>query len=97
VWIDGTINDPTDRDHGWSVELAIPWVVLAEFAGKPSPPKPDDIWRVNFSRVEWQVEIVDGRYKKTPDTPEDNWVWSPQFAINMHLPQHWGYVHFVKP
>jgi len=96
VWIDGTINDPTDRDHGWSIELAIPWVVLAEFAGKPAPPTPGDIWRVNFSRVEWQVEIIDGEYKKIPDTPEDNWVWSPQFAINMHLPQHWGFVHFVK-
>jgi len=42
------------------------------------------------------VEIIDGEYKKIPDTPEDNWVWSPQFAINMHLPQHWAFVHFVK-
>ena len=26
--------------------------------------------------------------------PERNWVWSPQGAINMHMPERWGYVHF---
>ncbi len=27
--------------------------------------------------------------------PENNWVWSPQMAIDMHRPEHWGYVFFV--
>ena len=36
-------------------------------------------WRINFSRVEWHVLKVDGRYQKDPAFPhEDNWVWSPQ-------------------
>ena len=26
--------------------------------------------------------------------PESNWVWSPQGAINMHMPERWGYVQF---
>jgi hypothetical protein len=26
--------------------------------------------------------------------PEDNWVWSPQGAINMHMPERWGFVQF---
>ena len=26
--------------------------------------------------------------------PEDNWVWSPQGVINMHLPDRWGEVVF---
>lgn len=34
-------------------------------------------------------------YVKTPATPEDNWVWSPQNAINMHLAARWGLVTFV--
>jgi hypothetical protein len=26
--------------------------------------------------------------------PEDNWVWSPQGAVNMHMPERWGVVQF---
>jgi hypothetical protein len=95
VHIRGTLNDPKDKDAGWSVEIAFPWKVLAEFAHKPAPPKPGDEWRVNFSRVEWQHEIVDGKYRKVPKTKEDNWVWSPQGVINMHVPEHWGRVRFL--
>ena len=29
VAIDGTLNDPRDKDRGWSVELAFPWKALA--------------------------------------------------------------------
>ncbi|HEY6400739.1 MAG TPA: hypothetical protein VI479_04990, partial [Blastocatellia bacterium] len=50
----------------------------------------------NFSRVEWRHEIADGKYRKTPNTKEDNWVWSPQGVINMHVPEKWGYVRFTK-
>lgn len=34
-------------------------------------------------------------YVKRPETPEHNWVWSPQFAVNMHLPERWDYLEFV--
>ena len=54
-----------------------------------------DQWRVNFSRVEWQHEVEDGRYRRRTDRPEDNWVWSPQAAIDMHHPERWGYVQFA--
>ena len=94
VHIEGTLNDPSDKDTSWSVELAIPWKVLAEFAHRPAPPRDGDQWRVNFSRVEWRHEIVDGRYRKVPETREDNWVWSPQGVIDMHRPERWGYVQF---
>jgi hypothetical protein len=50
---------------------------------------------MNFSRVEWQVEVVDGKYQKVPETREDNWVWSPQGKIDMHIPERWGYVRFT--
>lgn len=95
VHVDGTLNDPSDTDTGWSVELALPWTVLGEFARRPSPPRPGDQWRVNFSRVEWDIEIVDGRYRKIPNRPEHNWVWSPQGVIDMHQPEKWGYVQFA--
>ncbi|MDY7107436.1 MAG: carbohydrate-binding family 9-like protein [Planctomycetota bacterium] len=95
VHVDGTLNDPSDADRGWSVEFAIPWSTLAEYARRPAPPRDGDVWRINFSRVQWQHDIVDGTYRKRPDTPEDNWVWSPQGTINMHLPEHWGFVVFA--
>ncbi len=99
VHVDGTINNPKDTDRGWTVEMAFPWKVLREHANRPAPPKAGDQWRINFSRVEWQHEIVNGKYRKVPKTHEDNWVWSPQGAIDMHRPERWGYLQFsdAKP
>jgi hypothetical protein len=45
--------------------------------------------------VEWQHQVVDGRYSKIAGKPEDNWVWSPQGVVNMHVPEKWGYVRFI--
>lgn len=94
VWIDGTPNDPSDVDVGWNVEIAIPWHSLRDVAGVECPPKDGDQWRINFSRVEWQHTIAGGQYVKIPDTPENNWVWSPQYAIDMHRPEWWGVLQF---
>lgn len=94
VHIDGTLNDPLDVDSGWSVEIAIPWRSLRDVAGVECPPKNGDRWRINFSRVEWQHTVTDGRYQKVPGTAEYNWVWSPQHAIDMHRPEWWGVLQF---
>jgi len=94
VWVAGTLNNPANRDKAWYVELAMPWATLAEYAHRPAPPPPGDVWRVNFSRVEWQQQVRDGHYEIVPGTREDNWVWSPQGVIDMHLPERWGYVEF---
>jgi hypothetical protein len=100
VQCDGTLNDPRDRDRGWTVEIAIPWRVLAECSRGQAPPVHDDLWRVNFSRVQWQLTAAAGAYAKRRDAktgrnlPEDNWVWSPQGLIAMHYPEMWGVVQF---
>jgi hypothetical protein len=99
VHLRGTLNDPRDTDHGWSVEIAMPWSVLEEAAPRDGAPKPGDQWRLNFSRVEWPLEVRDGKYLKRTDAkgqlvPENNWVWSPQGAVAMHMPERWGYVQF---
>jgi hypothetical protein len=96
VFVNGTLNDASDVDDGWSVEFALPWSSLEEAAHRPCPPRNGDIWRINFSRVEWQHRVVDGHYEKVPDTKENNWVWSPQGFVNMHLPQYWGYLEFSQ-
>jgi hypothetical protein len=94
VSIRGTLNDPADVDSGWTVEIAMPWSALKQYAHRPAPPHDGDQWRVNFSRVEWLHNIVAGMYQKTPGTHEDNWVWSPQWVVDMHRPELWGYVQF---
>jgi hypothetical protein len=100
VRVRGTLNKPGDRDEGWTVEIAMPWKILKEAAPGHKAPGAGDYWRLNFSRVEWQVDATAQRYAKRlkPGTqeplPEDNWVWSPQGAIDMHMPERWGYVQF---
>jgi hypothetical protein len=96
VHVRGSLNDASDRDKGWTVEMAFPWKVLAEFAHRPAPPGDGDQWRVNFSRVEWMVEIVEGKYRKIEGKREDNWVWSPQGIVDMHRPEKWGSVQFAS-
>lgn len=97
----GTLNDPSDKDKGWTVEIAIPFAALREcIQGKPERPLPGDIWRLNFSRVEYWLEEKGGKYEKMnqPGTdrplPENNWTWVPQGVINMHYPEMWGYIQF---
>jgi hypothetical protein len=95
VRVDGTINDPRDKDTGWTVEIRWPWAGLKELTGVAAPPKDGDKWRINFSRVEWDVDVVEGKYRKVPKRPEHNWVWSPQGVIDMHRPERWGYLQFT--
>ena len=94
VQVNGRLNDPNGEDTSWTVEIAIPWESLGDLIKAPAAPKDGDHWRVNFSRVEWLHEIVDGTYRKIPNMREDNWVWSPQGVIDMHQPEHWGFVQF---
>ncbi len=96
VHVGGTLNNPADRDSGWSVEIALPWNALGRYAHRRAPPREGDQWRVNFSRVEWDVDIHDGKYRKIPGRPEHNWVWSPQWVVDMHWPELWGILQFTR-
>jgi len=100
VNIKGSLNEPGDKDEFWSVEIAMPWAVLTETSPSGSIPV-NDFWRINFSRVNWDFQLKDGKYSRKMDEngnylPEYNWVWSPQGIINMHEPEHWGYVYFSE-
>jgi hypothetical protein len=96
VHVRGPLNDPSTPNRGWTVEVAFPWQTFFKCNAPSCPPKPGDQWRVNFSRVEWDVEARDGAYHKIHGKPEHNWVWSPQGEIAMHLPEHWGIVQFEE-
>ncbi|MCY0869995.1 MAG: carbohydrate-binding family 9-like protein [Firmicutes bacterium] len=100
VHVDGRVNDPGAPSRSWSVELALPWSSLCECARGGMHPRAGDYWRLNFSRVEWRADVVDGMYKRRVDEGgtlllEDNWVWSPMGIVNMHYPEMWGFVVFT--
>ncbi|MEO0481086.1 MAG: carbohydrate-binding family 9-like protein [Planctomycetota bacterium] len=111
VLVHGTLNDPSDEDQGWEAHMSFPFRGLKKYHRDGAcPPKPGDVWGLNMSRVQWRHEIVDGRYVRIPphgtplaeslnpeeqQHPEDNWVWSPQGVVNMHLPERWGEIEFV--
>ncbi|MBP3227735.1 MAG: carbohydrate-binding family 9-like protein [Bacteroidaceae bacterium] len=81
VSVRGTLNDSSDRDTSWIVELAIPHKALS--VSFDDALKQSRLWRVNFSRVEW---LKDGG-------PEGNWVWAPTGMVDIHMPERWGYVY----
>jgi len=95
VRVHGTINDPSDTDQAWTVEIAFPWRVLETYARHPGAPNEGEQWRINFSRVEWQISITNGVYQKKPGIREDNWVWSPTGVVDMHRPEMWGLLQFT--
>lgn len=99
VKIYGTINDPSDTDVKWTVEIAMPIASLV--ATVPGKRKVDagEQWRINFSRVEWlKVKLENGVYEKEKGKEgfgnEENWVWSPTGVIDMHRPEYWGFLQF---
>ena len=99
ISIDGTLNNPEDIDEKWIVEIAIPFNSLTK-SGKYVTPENGSLWKINFSRVQWQTKVVDGKYQKIKDIKtnkflsENNWVWSAQGVINMHFPERWGLAQF---
>ncbi|MEI6277717.1 MAG: carbohydrate-binding family 9-like protein [Prolixibacteraceae bacterium] len=99
VSIDGTLNNPTDKDNKWMVEVAIPFECLKSKGNIPLPTE-GSVLKIDFSRVEWNTVIVDGKYRKVinPRTgrfqAENNWVWNAIGKINMHIPEKWGSLLF---
>jgi len=84
--------------------MALPILDLLNFSKRDNV-SDGDLWRINFNRVEWKVVVADGTFHKvanwcisfncTPGgIPEDNWVWSPQYDVNMHEPEKWGFLQF---
>ncbi|MDR1347456.1 MAG: carbohydrate-binding family 9-like protein [Prevotellaceae bacterium] len=98
IFLNGTLNDATDVDSFWTVELAIPFSAFDEYLDGKRPCIGAK-WKMNLLRVQWNFDIIDGKYIKKTDKNgkslrSDFWVWSPQKQINMHIPERWGIVEF---
>jgi len=89
VHVDGTINNDTDRDRGWTVELAFPWKSMGWLAtdGRSLPPKEGDVWRMDFSRF--------NTYKEAPPAKDSGgWFWTPHGIWDSHIPECFAYITF---
>src|SRR5690606_3441928 len=52
VSVDGTLDEPRDRDRGWSIEAAIPWDEICTQTDASCPPHPGMQLRLNTFRFE---------------------------------------------
>jgi hypothetical protein len=91
VRVQGTLNDNTDIDTGWTLEIAIPWASLHHLAnGRPLPPKPGDTWTFFLGRFERLM--AGGREIE----PHPAMVLTPHGVFDTHLPDKWSRVAFVE-
>lgn len=91
VAVDGTLNDNSDRDRGWTAEIAIPWSslqVLTHSDARTLPPTPGDTWGMDFSRF--------NTYRAAPPaTDSGGAAWSPHGVWDSHVPELFTQVTFV--
>ena len=59
VHVEGTLNDPTDRDEGWQLEVAIPFACLPTLEGRT--PEPGDVWLFHLARIDRSPRLEEGR------------------------------------
>ena len=84
IGLNGTINDSSDIDHSWVVEIAIPWSSMDKLDVDPNLPRAD--MRINLSRVFQDDEDV--------KTPPQYWLWQPMGEFDIHKPEDWGFLQF---
>lgn len=77
----GTLNDDTDEDAFWILEVAIPLENFA-VATRNVPPLPGDVWLLNLNRLGGNTN---------PQASQ----WSPG-GRNFHQPQYFGRVTFSE-
>jgi len=83
VHMRGTLDDRTDRDEWWSMEIRIPFSGLALRSGEP--PAEGEEWLINFQRID-----------RAP--VEEFSAWSPTFRrpVDFHYPPRFGRIRFVR-
>ncbi|MFL5321834.1 MAG: carbohydrate-binding family 9-like protein [Myxococcaceae bacterium] len=83
VKVNGTIDNPSDQDQGWTVEMAVPINRLAEVPHVP--PQVGDKWRFNLYRLDHLGrKQVEGS------------AFSPLFRGDFHNVQRFGVLEFVN-
>ena len=95
VNVQGTLNWHHDEDTGWTIEVKWPLASLLERNPNVSlPVKRGDMWRVNFSRVQYQHIYELGFPYMLPYSPCEDWIWQSTNTGDLHNPEMWGKVIF---
>lgn len=90
VRVNGTLNNSTDIDKGWSLEIAIPWQSLTWLAnGRSLPPQPNDVWRMFLGR--FQKLMASGKEIQ----PHPAMVMNSHGVYDTHLPERWSEILFI--
>jgi hypothetical protein len=91
VYMEGTLNDNSDIDKGWHLEIAIPWKSLYLLANERAlPPKSGDIWNMFLGR--FQKLIVGGKEIQ----PHPAMALNSHGIYDTHLPEKWSKVEFIS-
>jgi hypothetical protein len=89
VRVDGSLNDNSDIDGGWSLEIAIPWESLRDLAaGRSLPPRAGDRWRMFLGR--FQKLVLGGKELQ----PHPATALSSHGVYDTHLPEKWSRISF---
>jgi hypothetical protein len=94
VALEGSINNPTSLDKGWTVELAIPWRSLSDMSSDACfPPRPGTSMKMQAYRAQhdWSTErenFLGG------GTEFQGYTWSTMGNTNAHNPERWVVVNF---
>jgi hypothetical protein len=88
VQLQGTLNDSSSIDRGWTVELAFPWEGMKTLRGSDSPPvKAGDMFRIDFSRFQKLT------YNGVTPPVHPGWSLNPHGVYDSHIPESFSYVH----
>ncbi|MDR1302713.1 MAG: carbohydrate-binding family 9-like protein [Treponema sp.] len=91
VKVDGTLNDPYQRDTGWTVEIAFPWKGMAQlYSCRCFPPVPGETLRAAFFRFEHLTY-----HGKTQDEGI-GWALNEHGVYDSHIPENFSYLHFAE-
>ena len=83
----GTLNDSSERDEGWSLEIAIPFTDIVELEGRP--PQPGDRWKFHLSRYDYDEEKFEDGVELTST--------AALTRVNFHYHADWKELVFVGP
>jgi hypothetical protein len=87
VQVQGTLNDNSDVDRGWTVEIAFPWAGMTLLSGGRSlPPNNGDIWRIFFGRF--------GKLQVGNTLVGNAMSWNLIGDNDNHLPERFTHVSF---
>lgn len=85
IKIDGTLNNSSDEDKYWQLEVAIPYAKLPILNGKS--PESGDNWVFHLGRYDWSVYLPKGKELSS---------CAPLTKVNFHNYDDWIQLQFMK-